>query len=772
MKNKKTQIEKEHKKDRKKRMIPKRKLQNGLKLQNNRQEIRLDLQALSVKESNYLAIRIVLTFLASVSVLFCCFSAFQVKVSLIVTAVPALVMAVISQILFLRKKSGWIGGTGMAIVIAVLSVILLNSVSNGFSAIANDVLRSVNKNMAMANLMFVVNEDSLAADEYIASIILSLLVTFVFAILIRFHLNAWVVVLQFLLCASGFMYKCIPSVWTLVLAGVTMVGILLAGNIKGRITKDMYAGMLVFAGVLAGAACLIFILLTYIPIPVVDDIKDSIVYNGGNLIYGKNDYPEGSFKRFHTVETNGSKKLHIEMSEPAVMYLRGYVGSKYTEDGWTENDKDIYGGDYEGVFEYFAKFNYYPLATLASYMDITKINDADMPLSDIISVEVENLAASSKYQYLPENMTYDSLPDLYAPKKDVNFVAQGFGNRKPYRFYMDTLSKNDYESIYNESWYTEGTGDTDFIDCEQTYAYFASQNYTEVSDEMKQYFDRTLPEAGKKLNPFDAIDVVRHYLRDTITYSEDVTANDPGTDFVEDLIENKKEGYSVHFATAAAMMFRYYNIPARYVEGYLVAPEEGETSIDVLDQDAHAWVEIYVNGLGFIPVEVTPGFYSEDDNSTIGNGAVSGSDNQDSESEDSSSDQDNNDNDDSTEIDLLYILIAIVSLLVLFLIVVIVRRAVICSKRKKAMKSENREKAVAAASLYIEALYKYAGKKMEESLPSEVITVLQKNRFSREELDYTDVAVVRDYAQTVKQEVYHSSNLWGRCRMRFVKCLI
>ena len=117
-------------------------------------------------------------------------------------------------------------------------------------------------------------------------------------------------------------------------------------------------------------------------------------------------------------------------------------------------------------------------------------------------------------------------------------------------------------------------------------------------------------------------------------------------------------------------------------------------------------------------------------------------------------------------------MIAIVSLLVLFLIVVIVRRAVICSKRKKTMKSENREKAVAAASLYIEALYKYAGKKMEESLLSEVITVLQKNRFSREELDYTDVAVVRDYAQTVKQEVYHSSNLWGRCRMRFVKCLI
>lgn len=289
----------------------------------------------------------------------------------------------------------------MAIVIAVLSVILLNSVSNGFSAIANDVLRSVNKNMAMANLMFVVNEDSLVADEYIASIILSLLVTFVFAIFIRFHLNAWVVLLQFLLCASGFMYKCIPSVWTLVLAGVTMVGILLAGNIKGRITRDMYAGMLVFAGVLAGAACLIFILLTYIPIPVVDDIKDSIVYNGGNLIYGKMIIRRDRSNGFIQLKQMEAKTPYRDVRaccDVSSGLCRFQIHGRRLD----RNDKDIYGGDYEGVFEYFAKFNYYPLATLASYMDITKINDADMPLSDIISVEVENLAASSKYQYLPE----------------------------------------------------------------------------------------------------------------------------------------------------------------------------------------------------------------------------------------------------------------------------------------------------------------------------------------------------------------------------------
>ena len=35
----------------------------------------------------------------------------------------------------------------------------------------------------------------------------------------------------------------------------------------------------------------------------------------------------------------------------------------------------------------------------------------------------------------------------------------------------------------------------------------------------------------------------------------------------------KKSGYDVQYAAAAVMMFRYYGIPSRYVEGYLLTPE-------------------------------------------------------------------------------------------------------------------------------------------------------------------------------------------------------
>ena len=47
--------------------------------------------------------------------------------------------------------------------------------------------------------------------------------------------------------------------------------------------------------------------------------------------------------------------------------------------------------------------------------------------------------------------------------------------------------------------------------------------------------------------------------------------------------------------------------------GYVVSPEEFEENEDgytaeIPDTQAHAWVEIYRNGKGWIPLEVTPGY--------------------------------------------------------------------------------------------------------------------------------------------------------------------
>ena len=87
-----------------------------------------------------------------------------------------------------------------------------------------------------------------------------------------------------------------------------------------------------------------------------------------------------------------------------------------------------------------------------------------------------------------------------------------------------------------------------------------------------------------------------------------------GEDYVNYFLFEKKQGDSTAFASAATIMFRMFDIPARYVEGY-VAPvnifqaDENEEYYAILqDDNAHAWVEIYVSGSGWTQVETTPGF--------------------------------------------------------------------------------------------------------------------------------------------------------------------
>ncbi|WP_206214435.1 transglutaminase-like domain-containing protein [Adlercreutzia sp. ZJ141] len=108
-----------------------------------------------------------------------------------------------------------------------------------------------------------------------------------------------------------------------------------------------------------------------------------------------------------------------------------------------------------------------------------------------------------------------------------------------------------------------------------------------------------------------------------VTDSTDATnatnATSTGTasnDYVAWFLEDACEGNSAAFASAAVLAFRQVGVPARYVEGYLLDEETiehmreaGESSCTLNESNAHAWVEVYVDGAGWMPVEVTPGFY-------------------------------------------------------------------------------------------------------------------------------------------------------------------
>ncbi|NLM77464.1 MAG: transglutaminase domain-containing protein [Ruminococcaceae bacterium] len=111
-------------------------------------------------------------------------------------------------------------------------------------------------------------------------------------------------------------------------------------------------------------------------------------------------------------------------------------------------------------------------------------------------------------------------------------------------------------------------------------------------------------------NPYTAVQAIRRYLMDHYRYRLDVTVPPDDVDFVSWFFATG-EGYCVYFATAMTMLCRLVDIPARYVEGYYV-PTAQEDKPDRLltGRHAHAWTEVYLAGIGWIPVDATPGTFT------------------------------------------------------------------------------------------------------------------------------------------------------------------
>ena len=82
----------------------------------------------------------------------------------------------------------------------------------------------------------------------------------------------------------------------------------------------------------------------------------------------------------------------------------------------------------------------------------------------------------------------------------------------------------------------------------------------------------------------------------------------PGVPPLVDFVTNTHQGYCQHFAGAMALMLRYLGIPSRVAAGFTSGRYDRNSSEWVVsDRDAHAWVEVWFRGWGWLPFDPTPG---------------------------------------------------------------------------------------------------------------------------------------------------------------------
>ena len=247
----------------------------------------------------------------------------------------------------------------------------------------------------------------------------------------------------------------------------------------------------------------------------------------------------------------------------------------------------------------------------------------------------------------------------YTPVKNIGTVDS-------FRNNIAEMNKASYESAVEEN-----ILETDFpeLETERRYSEYVHDVYMEVPKENIEVIREFCKQYNLDSSSEDIVEKVAAIFEADYEYTLMPGKTPKNKEFVNYFLSETKKGYCTYFATSATLIFRYLGIPARYAGGYVLqgADFASGTAIDITDNvynalgvdennkeesyrdlidrekeiysdwtysrngleggvypfglseyeiddsSAHAWVEIYIDGFGWLPVETTPPSYETDD---------------------------------------------------------------------------------------------------------------------------------------------------------------
>lgn len=321
------------------------------------------------------------------------------------------------------------------------------------------------------------------------------------------------------------------------------------------------------------------------------------------------------------IRFSGKTVLSVTIPKSAYpIYLRGYVGSVYTGKSW----EDLPENRKQELSEIIGSFSAQGLDP--SLLDGYNLSSVRENIS-YRSFKAEKKARSidDDVLFMPYNLVPESI-GRYNISPDGSFISDGKDEWQGL-FYDGSLNYF-VNNILSKGWHSPSQS---LSSDEIIYRRFVNENYKSVYSEIPaindvldseymEYISAETETEGKSTLTDSLvfkrkIAYIRAWLRNNCAYDLSVGTLPPGEDFVQWFL-TKKEGSCSHFATAAAVICRIAGIPARYVEGYVISPgdfdEEAAVgsmqTVEVKDTRAHAWVEVYIDGFGWYPVEFTPGY--------------------------------------------------------------------------------------------------------------------------------------------------------------------
>ncbi len=386
--------------------------------------------------------------------------------------------------------------------------------------------------------------------------------------------------------------------------------------------------------------------------------------------------------------------LSVTSDKSDTLYLRGFVGDTYENGAWSALDAETAANE-KDLFYWLHENGFFPQSQFA-------LSAAEY---ETATITVSNFSACSLYRYEPFSVLPTSAGTAKNRLAPSAVETSGWNGEREYSYtiiansssilpeILDDLQQNEANSVYlqMESAYR------DFVD---SYALTVPQEFTDKLGHLLEETKQDLSFSGELSKEQAQICA--------LLFLETCFDGNPSLP-----LDDTTKGTTYQYATVAALALRYYGIPARYAEGFTVRTTENETA-SVTAENAGAWVEVYQDGVGWLPLALTPGLESlapeqtESGIKPVGAGEGEGSgprvtEGQEPEQDDADQSEESDNTPDGGQRTGLFTkpafwILLIAGILLLLVLFILIRHHIILKKRNETFTQE--DSSAAAACLF------------------------------------------------------------------------
>lgn len=327
--------------------------------------------------------------------------------------------------------------------------------------------------------------------------------------------------------------------------------------------------------------------------------------------YGEESLPEGNLYRAQELQSTSGEMLQIHSEQSKALYLKNYSGGSYKDGCFAPLPDGDYGGEYAGMLRWLSGQGFDPFTQVAQYYALGE--QKDRPETNELRISVTG--AGRERLYTPASLE-EITEGSGREKQDQWIESRGIRGMREYSL-QETSGSRPGELAVTAEWVSDPQEGAQQVYCEAEAVYrdFVYAEDTKLDSRMyelmQQWFWQDYTTDGDGI--YSAVTQIRNRLRDRTFYTRTPQQVPEGEDPIEYFLTQSREGNAMLYAATAVEAFRAHGIPARYAEGYYVSEQalaySKDGTVSVLGEDAHAWAEVYFDGIGWLPVDVTPGYY-------------------------------------------------------------------------------------------------------------------------------------------------------------------